>query len=310
MTEKPWVLFVSMICPHFPIIAPQKFYDMYPFDSLPPFKPADEELFRNHPWWRGFNDCFIYERFIKDDDHRKKILASYLGSCSFMDDNVGTILKTLERSGLSGDTRVIYLSDHGDNIGARRIWGKSTMHDESTGIPIIMAGAGIPENKVCSTPVSMVDMFPTILQGAGVPTATDDRDLPGKSLLAIASEPDDVERIAFSEYHAAGAISGVYMIRTYRYKYVHYAGGYDPELYDFELDPEELNNVAGKPDYADTLSNLRDLLLDVVDPEAVNARALADQAHLIAQHGGREAVIARGAANNTPVPGDEPEIVR
>lgn len=310
MTEKPWVLFVSMICPHFPIVAPQRFYNMYPYDSLPDFKPADEDLFKSHPWWQGFNDCFIYERYIKDDEHRKRILASYLGSCSFMDENVGRVLKALDYSGLGDNTRVVYLSDHGDNIGARRIWGKSTMHDESAGIPLIMAGPGIPNGHVCRTPVSIVDMFPTILDGAGAPFGPGDDSLPGRSLLDIAGEADDKTRVAFSEYHAAGAISGAYMLRTFRYKYIHYAGGYDPELYDLEREPEEMNNVAADPNYAGTLARLRNQLLELIDPEKINEQALSDQARLIDRHGGREAIIARGAANNTPVPGEEPEIVR
>ena len=307
---KPWVLFVSMICPHFPIVAPQEFYDMYPLDSLPGFKPADEELFESHPWWKGFNDCFIYEHFVRDDEHRKIILASYLGLCSFMDDNVGQVLNALDESGLSGNTRVIYTSDHGDNMGARRIWGKSTMHDESAGIPMIMAGPDIPEGQVCEKLVSLVDIYPTILDGAGVPKGSDDEGLPGQSLMQIAAAPDDANRMVFGEYHAAGAISGVYMLRTDRYKYLHYAGGYDPELYDLKADPEELRNVAADPSYSRTLNSLKDDLLNMIDPEEINERALSDQARLIEQHGGREAVIARGAANNTPVPGEELDIVR
>jgi len=308
--EKPWVLFVSMICPHFPIVAPQEFYDMYPLDSLPEFKPADEELFATHPWWKGFNDCFIYEDFVRDDEHRKIILASYLGLCSFMDDNVGQVLNALDESGLSGNTRVIYTSDHGDNMGARRIWGKSTLHDESAGIPLIMAGPNVPEGQVCETLVSLVDIYPTILDGAGAPKGAGDEELPGQSLMQIVAAPDDHERIAFSEYHAAGAISGVYMLRTDRYKYLHYAGGYDPELYDLKADPEELRNVAAEPSYAEALNGLKEQLLKMIDPEKINERALSDQAQLIEQHGGREAVIARGAANNTPVPGEDFDVVR
>ena len=308
--EKPWVLFVSMICPHFPIVAPQEFYDMYPLDSLPEFKPADEELFATHPWWKGFNDCFIYEDFVRDDEHRKIILASYLGLCSFMDDNVGQVLNALDESGLSGNTRVIYTSDHGDNMGARRIWGKSTLHDESAGIPLIMAGPNVPEGQVCETLVSLVDIYPTILDGAGAPKGAGDEELPGQSLMQIVAAPDDHERIAFSEYHAAGAISGVYMLRTDRYKYLHYAGGYDPELYDLKADPEELRNVAAEPSYAEALNGLKEQLLKMIDPEEINERALSDQAQLIEQHGGREAVIARGAANNTPVPGEDFDVVR
>ena len=308
--EKPWVLFVSMICPHFPIIAPQKFYDMYPLDSLPGFKPADENLFENHPWWIGFNDCFIYERFVRDDEHRKIILASYLGLCSFMDNNVGQVLNALDESGLSGNTRVIYTSDHGDNMGARRIWGKSTMHEESAGIPMIMAGPDIPQDRVCDKLVSLVDIYPTILEAAGVATGPGDEELPGQSLTQFAAEQGDVDRVVFGEYHAAGATSGVYMLRTDRYKYLHYAGGFDPELYDLQVDPEELRNVAADPGYSGTLNSLKEDLLKTVDPEAINKRVLSDQARLIEHHGGREAVIARGAANNTPVPGEDLIIVR
>ncbi len=307
--DKRWVLFVSMICPHFPIVAPQEYYDMYPFDSLPEFKPADEELFGKHPWWQGFNNCFIYEQFIRDEEHRKTILASYLGLCSFMDNNVGQILDTLEESGLDECTRVIYTSDHGDNIGARRIWGKSTMHDESAGIPMIIAGSDIPRARVCDTPVSLVDVYPTILEGVGVRPRTRDNDLPGHSLLGIASEPDNANRVVFGEYHGAGAISGVYMVRIGRYKYLHYAGGYDPELYDLVDDPDELRNLAPNPDFVRTLEKLKTILLHIVDPESVSETALADQARLIERHGGRDAVIGRGAANNTPVPGEEPDII-
>lgn len=310
VTEKPWVLFVSMICPHFPIVAPQKFYDMYPLDELPEFKPPDTELFSSHPWWKGFNDCFIYEQFVRSEEHRKIILASYLGLCSFLDENVGKVLNTLDESGLNEITRVIYLSDHGDNMGARRIWGKSTMHEESAGVPIIMAGPDIPEATVCRTPVSLVDMYPTILDAAGIPKTASEESLPGESLMRIASDPLDANRRIFSEYHGAGAISGVYMFRSGRYKYVHYAGGYAPELYDLETDPEELHNIASDPDYCETLRSLEKEFLTMYDAEEIDKAALSDQALLIEQYGGREAVIERGAANNTPVPGEKPVIFK
>ena len=216
LTNKPWVLFVSMICPHFPIVAPQNFYDMYPLDKLPEFKPPDKELFSSHPWWKGFNDCFIYEQFVRNDEHRKVILASYLGLCSFVDDNVGKVLNVLDESGLRENTRVIYLSDHGDNMGARRIWGKSTMHEESAGVPIIMAGLDIPAEKVCKTPVSLVDIYPTLLDGVGLSKVESEISRPGESLLQVATEPCDLNRQVFSEYHGAGAISGVYMLRAGR----------------------------------------------------------------------------------------------
>ncbi len=308
-SEKPWVLFVSFICPHFPIIAPQEYYDMYPLDNLPDFKPADDELFKNHPWWNAFNESFIYETFFRDDEHRKITLASYLGLCSFMDNNVGQVLQALKSAGLEKNTRIIYTSDHGDNMGARGIWGKSTWHEESAGIPLIMAGPDIPEHEKNYTPVSLIDLYQTILDGAGAPLGEGDEELPGKSLLKIAADGDNVERSVFGEYHAAGAISAAYMLRTAQYKYIHYAGGYDPELYDMISDPEELNNLAAQQEYITVLSELREKLENLIDPETVNQQALTEQYKLVQKHGGREAIIARGAANNTPVPGEAMEVI-
>ena len=174
-------------------------------------------------------------------------------------------MRALDDSGLDDNTRVVNPSDHGDNVGARRIWRKSTMHDESAGIPLIMAGPGIPNSHVCRMPVSIGDMFPTILDCAGAPFGPGDDSLPGRSLLDIAGEADDKTRVAFPECHAAGAISGAYVLRTFRYKYLHYAGGYDPELYDLDRDPEEMNNLAADPKYAGTLARLRNQLLELID---------------------------------------------
>ncbi|MBT8001392.1 MAG: sulfatase-like hydrolase/transferase, partial [Rhodospirillales bacterium] len=311
-TEKPWVLFVSLVHPHFPLIAPQEFYDMYPLADLPEFKPADEELFANHPWWKAFNNCFIYEQFFRDDEHRKITLASYLGLCSFMDNNVGQVLAALTASGMEDETRIIYTSDHGDNMGARRIWGKSTWHEESAGIPMLMTGPDVPINETIDTPVSLVDIFPTILEGAGAPLGKGDETLPGRSLLEIAVGENNVERTVFGEYHAAGATSAAYMLRTNRYKYVHYAdgfdpelvhyaGGFDPELYDLENDPEELRNIAHDPGYSELISSFRSQLESILDPEATNERALNDQRLLVKKYGGRDAIIARGSGNNTPL---------
>ena len=310
-TEKtePWVLFVSLICPHFPIIAPQEFYNMYPLDLLPEFKTADEKLFGSHPWWRGFNDSFIYEKFFRDDEHRKITLASYLGLCSFTDHNVGRILEALDIFGLSNNTRVVYTSDHGDNMGARRLWGKSTWHDESAGIPLIISGPDIPPGQQIDTPVSLVDMYQTILNGVGLKICDEDKNLPGYSLIDLAINGADEERVVFGEYHGAGAISAAYMIRTSKYKYIHYANGFDPELYDLSNDPEEMENLAPDQIYKNVIEALYKILKGILDPDEVNQQALRDQNTLVEKHGGREFIIARGAANNTPVPGEKADLI-
>jgi len=81
----PWVLFVSFIEPHFPLIAPPEYYYRYPHDQIPPIKPADPALMDQHPWWRAFKNCNTFDRYFRDDAHRKMAIASYMGLCTHVD---------------------------------------------------------------------------------------------------------------------------------------------------------------------------------------------------------------------------------
>ena len=166
---------------------------------------------------------------------------------------------------------------------------------------MILAGSDVPSDKVCHTPVSLVDMYPTILHAAGLPV--EDRTLPGRSLFDLSNSADDPERLAFSEYHAMGSPSAAYMIRQGRYKY-HYYVGYPSELFDVESDPDEVHDLAADPAYAETLAACEQKLREIVDPEQTDERAKADQKALVKAHGGPEAVFARarGGKNFTEIP--------
>ena len=85
----------------------------------------------------------------------KRAIAAYLGSTSFLDYNVGRVLDALRQSGLEDSTRVIYGSDHGENLGTRGLWAKNTLYEESAGIPLIMAGPDIPQGRVIGDPVTL-----------------------------------------------------------------------------------------------------------------------------------------------------------
>ena len=216
---------------------------------------------------------------------------------------LGIPLSTLDETGLARDTRVIYTSDHGDNLGARGLWGKSTMYEESAGVPLIMAGADVPSGVVCREPVSLVDCFPTILEAAGVPAHPDDRDLPGHSLFDLARGIAP-RRTVLCEYHAAGGATGAFMIRHGPFKFVHYVGT-RPMLFDLDRDPQERNDLATDPGYAGLIRDCLAELRQIVDPEAVDRRARADQEARIAEFGGREAILARGSFGYSPIPGEK-----
>lgn len=301
--DRPWTLFVSLTCPHFPFIAPPEFYEMYPLDEIPMPREHPSGGRAWHPWIKCLDDCAPYEDYF--DDHKKRVaIASYLGMCSYVDSNVGKILAALDEAGLTGETRVIFASDHGDNLGARGLWGKSTMYEESAAVPLIISGPGVPAGKVSKTPVSLVDLYPSALDCAGLPLTEEEASLPGDSFFKIAGAPDEPGREIFSEFHALGAVSALFMIRRGRFKYIHYTG-FAPELFDLEADPGEMNNLAGDPTHQGILRECEAALRARFDPEEVDRRAKADQAALVERHGGREAVIARGNSFASPPPGEK-----
>jgi choline-sulfatase len=304
--DKPWVLFVSFVAPHFPLTAPpEHFYRYYSDPQLPLPKLYEKERRPTHPYLKEYGASFAYDEHFDDPDKVKRAVAGYFGLCSFLDENIGKIVSTLADCGLSSSTRVVYTSDHGDNLGARGVWGKSTMYEESTRVPLIMAGRNIPANAVCVTPTSQVDFFPTALAAVGIRDGLA-LEFPGRSLFDIAAAPLQPARLVFSEYHGMGSTSGVFMIRKGRLKYVYYTK-FAPELFDLDADPEELDDLAQTAGHEKVLAQCQTELMGVCDPVAVDAQARRRQAEVLALHGGREAVIARGDFGFSPPPGIRPE---
>lgn len=298
--SRPWALYVGFVSPHFPLIAPAAFYDLYPEDRVPWPDMYDHDKRPRHPFTDAMRKCLCFDEAF-DPPMVRRAIAAYMGLVSFLDDNIGKILRALEETGLAASTRVIYSSDHGDNLGTRGMWGKSTMYEESAGIPLILAGPGVPQGAACETPVSLVDAFPTFIEALGAAADPRDAALPGRSLLDIA-QGRGAERTVLSEYHAAGAVCGAYMIRKGRYKYIHYVG-LPPMLFDLERDPYERSDLGRDPGYANAVAECAAALRKIVDPEAVDRLAKADQQAHIAKHGGKEAILKRGTFRYSPPPG-------
>mgnify|MGYP001229103756 CR=1 FL=1 len=301
--QKPWVLFVSLTCPHYPFIAPPEFFEMYPLEEIPLPKSHAADSRSRHAWIESLHKSAPYDDYF-NDEKRRIAKASYFGMCSFVDSNAGKILAALKETGLAESTRVIYTSDHGESLGARGLWGKANMYEESVGIPLILSGPGVPSGKVSSTPVSLADLHPTVLECTGVPWSGEDAELPGRSLFEIVGNPEDPDREIFSEFHAQGAITGLFMVRRGKFKYIHYVD-YLPELFDLNEDPEELNDLSASPKHQNILVELKAALRRIVDPEEMDRQAKAEQAALVERHGGREAVIKMGGLFASPPPGEK-----
>ncbi len=294
--KTPWVLFVSFVTPHYPLIAPKEFCDLYPVEEMPDAKFGPGSGFAAHPWLSD-----LIANSVMSKEEQKRAFSAYLGLISFMDAQVGRVLDALEKAGLRDSTRILYTSDHGENAGARGLWGKSNHYEEAARVPLILAGEGVPVGKLSRTTVSLVDVYPTVLESVGLAHKEDA--LPGRSLFAMAQGADDEERVAFSEYHAAGSPSASYMIRKGRFKLIAYVG-FAPELFDLAADPEERENLASHPDYRGILVELEALLRSYVDPEEEDRRANEAQRQLIESLGGPQEVMAKLTMKKlyTPVP--------
>ena len=296
--KEPFLLYVSFIAPHFPLIVPKEYYDFYKGIDIPAIKKFNPDLV-NHPWWVAFNKSITFDKYFRNDEHRREAIISYLGLCTFVDKLIGDVLETLEATELYNTTNILFLSDHGENLGARGLWGKSVMYEESVGIPMILTGDNVPKGSIVKTPVSLIDVFPSILDAFNIKKPDD---INGSSLFDIANTHEDIERVVFSEYHGAGAISGAFMLRDGKYKLIYYVD-FEPELYDLLRDPEEMVNLATNKDYADILKNYVTKLFNITNPNEVNKEALAAQALVVEKNGGVTKVLECGGLNGTPVPG-------
>lgn len=295
--DRPWVLFVSLVAPHFPLTAPPEHYYRYAGMTLPMPKQYAREERPHHPHLDEYARIVPYDAAMKGEADVRRALAGYFGLVSFMDEQVGKVMAALEAAGLTDSTRVLYTTDHGDNNGARGLWGKSTFYEESAGVPMILAGAGVPAGRLVATPASLIDVFATVHDAVGIDPAPSS----GTSLFRMIETPD-ADRLVFSEYHATGSREAAFMAQDKRYKYLRYVS-YPAQLYDREADPEELRDVAGDPAYAPVLRRMEEALRARFDPAEVDARAKHRQAEILAANGGWDAVAKRGDLPYSPPPG-------
>lgn len=283
--DKPFVLYVGFVTPHFPLIVPQEYMDLYRDDDSVrrPIQFAREE-------WPGHPLIDDYRRYCGTDQVSQEeayhAIKTYYGLCSFMDAQAGVVLKAIEEAGLAGNTRVLYSADHGDTMGDHGVYFKSTMYEGSAGIPMIMKGPDLPAGERSDTIVSLVDVYETVLDCVGIEPDEQDKKLPGSSLIDYARGKKE-ERTAFSEYYSQGIYTAMYMLRKGEYKYVHYVGE-RPQLFDLKHDPLEEHDLAGETEYEPVISELYGELKKIADVEVLEKESKAAQKRLLEAHGGEE----------------------
>ncbi len=270
---KPWALNVSFIAPHFPLVAPQRFWDMYPPADMDLPEIPDGHLDSLHPMAQRLRLMFGFPQF--PDDVVRRARAGYYALISYFDEKIGQLLDALIETGQAENTVVIHISDHGDMNGEHGMWRKSNFYEASSRVPLQVSWPGrITGGQRFAEVVSLVDVAATICDIAG-----DNCDLPldGDSLLPMLTGDDRTWKDeAFCEYLAHGSDRPLAMLRRGRYK-LNYSWGDPVELYDLEADPGEFHDLAHVADYQDLIADMTARLLSDWDPTALDKQVRASQ---------------------------------
>ncbi len=234
--DRPWVIGAGFMKPHDPFVAPQKYFDLYPADSLSLHRPPADQT-PAPPFAVGFGELGSAFATFTDREQRE-FLRAYYACTSYMDAQVGRVLDTLDRLRLWERTIVVFLGDHGYHLGERTWWNKNTLFERSCRAPLLIAAPGIKPG-VARGLVEFVDLYPTIAELCGLKPPAD---LAGQSLRPLLRDPSAPGKPAAFTLVTRGAARGD-SVRTDRWRFTRWSDG-AVELYDHASDPEENRNVA------------------------------------------------------------------
>jgi iduronate 2-sulfatase len=274
--SRPFFLAVGFYRPHTPYVAPKTpYFEMYPEAEMPLVTGVAEDQ-KDVPQAALANRRAEQDRMT--DDERRRALQAYLASISFLDSQVGRVLDALDTHGLADDTIVVFTSDHGYHMGEHGLYQKMSLFEESAHVPLLIVAPGrCKAGSVAKSPVSQVDMFPTLAALCGIEPP---KNLPGQSLVPLRADPAAAgrgwavtqvsrgNRSRVSQPQEAGAkgrqFDG-YSLRTPRWRYTEWDEGREGrELYDHDADPKELTNLAAMPAHAATVAELSKQLATAV----------------------------------------------
>lgn len=275
---QPFFLTVSLTHPHNPYLATEDYLALYPPEQVDmprvaPIPLAQRDRHSQRLWY-----LFRQDEHAVTDHQVRMARRAYYAMVSYVDAQVGRLLAALDAMDLTGDTAVIFTSDHGDMLGERGLWYKWVHFEPAVRVPLLIAMPGQHQPTTVSQPVSLVDMFPTVLEMAGVTLAAADRaELDGRSLLAAASDGHVPSRPVFAEMNGEGAHAPCLMVRDGAWKLI-VAEGDPPQLYNLEADPDERHNRAGEAAVQAVEQALWRQVLNRWQPDRLHAQVLASQA--------------------------------
>lgn len=243
--EEPFFLAVGFYAPHFPNYCPQEYFDLYDPEAieLPPYKEGDLDDLPENIRRIKTNRAKAHHARLVELDAVDDAIHGYLACMSYADAMVGRVLDALAASPHADNTIVVFWSDHGYHHGEKGDWGKHTLWERTSNVPFIWAGPGIAEGVDSDTTVSLISMYPTLVEMCGLPKPS--QKLEDRSLASILADPATAKhRKVFLPHMEPGA----YAVIDRQWRYIHYADETE-ELYDVRKDPNEWTNLAGNPEY-------------------------------------------------------------
>ncbi|MCX6854289.1 MAG: sulfatase [Verrucomicrobia bacterium] len=267
--QRPFFLAVGFFRPHTPYVAPKvPYYGYYPEAEMPVVQGVTEDQADLPAAALG---SYKKEQDKLTDDLRRQCLQAYYASISFMDAQVGRVVDSLDKLGLSDNTIIVFTSDHGYHMGEHGLWQKQSLFEGSSRVPLLIVAPGAKgQGTVAKSPVSHLDLFPTLTELAGVKAPAN---IQGQSLVPMLKDADVLGRgwaltqvVRGGNFNRQGAAPAKgdkgkrffgYSLRTPRWRYTEWDEGTEGrELYDHDNDPKELTNLADKAEHAATVAEL------------------------------------------------------
>ncbi len=289
--DEPFFLSCGFFLPHVPCYATQKWFDLYPEESLllPKIQRDDRADTPRFSWYMHWKLPEPRLKFLEEADQWVNLTRSYLACVSFVDSQVGRVLDALDKSGKADNTIVVLWSDHGWHIGEKEITGKNSLWDDGTRVPLIFAGPGVARNARCSKPAELLDIYPTLLELCGLPAKDE---LEGHSLGPQLRDADAARTWPAITTHNHDN----HGVRSERWRYIRYADGSE-ELYDMQADPNEWQNLVDGEQYDKVVAEHRRWL-----PETSAKPAPGSRARILIYENGKANWEGQDIGPNDPIP--------
>ncbi len=250
--DKPFAMLVSFTHPHDPYAARKKFWDKYRDEDIDLPRVARISPNELDPHSRRLYDVSAMDDYKVNEADIRAARHGYYSNISYVDDLVGQLIDSLEKTNTLQNTIIIFTSDHGDFLGERGLWYKMSYLEPSAHVPFIVWGKGVKPRRVAE-PSTLADLLPTLVAIATDSKPNLARDVDGRSLLPLLKgATENPEATAWGEYLAEGTIAPMYMLRRGDWKFIHTP--VDPDqLFNLKSDPNELNNLASSHPLAKSL---------------------------------------------------------